>query len=124
MTIVTALPRNQAIIDFYAAGNSYKQTGITFSHRQHRIPAMIYRYEPGIMRTKSEQLVLSAQRNKSFCLDDLDQVALGPCLKCRTPVVGPIENGTAAITCGLCVAWIARAAWMKVKSGDNMLTTN
>ena len=124
MTIVTALPRNQAIIDFYAAGNSYKKTGITFSHGEHRIRAMIYKYEPGIMRTKSEQLVLSAQSNKSFCLEDLDQVALGPCAACGCEHVGR-EKTPKPRVCGLCVAAkTARVAWMKSKSGVSGSTTS
>ncbi len=112
MTIVTALPRNQAIIDFYdlPAGNSYKKTGIKFGHGEHRIKAMIYKYARGIMRTRSQQMLLSASTNKTFCPEDLGLIHIKPCEKCGIPLVGPVENGTGAITCGLCVAWIARAA--------------
>ena len=110
MTITTALARNQAIIDFYDSGNSYKKTGIKFSHGEHRIRAMIYTFAPEIMRTRSEQMKLSASANKTFCPEDLDLIHIEPCEKCGIPLVGPIENGDAAITCGLCVAWMKRAA--------------
>ncbi len=125
MTIIVPLQRHQGMIDMYASGTSYKATACEFHVGEHSLKDMIYKYEPGIIRTRSEQANLSANTNRAFCLADLDQVSIKkPCLKCRTPVVGPIENGTAAITCGLCVAWIARVAWMKVKSGGNTLTTN
>ena len=112
MTIATALPRHQGMIDMYAGGASYKTVSRAFRVGEHRLKAMIKKYDPDICRTRSEQGALSASANKTFCLEDLGQVALKkPCFECRTPLVGPIENGTAvSITCGLCVAWIARVA--------------
>ena len=109
MTIAT-LPRHQGMIDSYAGGASYKTVSREFKVGEHRLKAMIFKYEPDICRTRSEQGTLSASDNKTFCPEDLDQVKLDPCLACGTPLVGLIENGTDAITCGLCVAWIARAA--------------
>ena len=107
MTIATALPRNQAIIDFYVAGNSYKKTGLEFSHGEHRIRAMIYTYAPEVMRTKTEQMKLSGSTNKTFCPEDLGLVEIGPCKVCGIPLVGK-QKTKMSQTCGLCVA--ARAA--------------
>ena len=105
--IATALRRNQAIIDFYAAGNSYKKTGIKFGHGEHRIRAMIYTFAPEIMRTRSEQMKLSASANKIFCPEDLGLTDIGPCAVCGIPLVGNCRTRKLQ-TCGLCLA--ARAA--------------
>ena len=88
MTIATALPRNQAIIDMYAEGASYKTVGRAFHHGEGRIRNMIHKHAPEIKRTKPEQLQFSAKNKKSFCLADLDQVELGPCAVCGTEHVG------------------------------------
>ncbi len=89
------------MIDMYASGASYKRVGREFHHGEYRIRDMIYRHAPGIMRTRSEQANLSS--NRFFCLEDLDQVEIGPCAVCGIELVG--EKKTRALqTCGLCMA--------------------
>lgn len=107
MTIATSLPRHQGMIDRYASGESYKTVAREFRVGEHRLKAMILKYVPEIMRTRSEQGALSATANKSFCLEDLDQVEIGPCAVCSIPLVGECKMAELQ-TCGLCVA--ARAA--------------
>ncbi len=107
MTIVTPLQRHQGMIDMYAGGASYKVVSRNFHVGEHRLKAMIYRYEPGIIRTRSQQANLSAKIDRAFCLADLDQVALGPCASCGCEHVGKVKTCKPQ-TCGLCVA--ARAA--------------
>ena len=110
---MTALPRNQAAIDFYAAGNSYKRTARKYKRDEHRIRDMIEREAPEILRTKGEQLKLNARMSYSsgysFTLEDLGLVHIGPCAnkRCRIPLVGKVKTEKLQ-TCGLCVA--ARAA--------------
>ncbi len=110
MTIATALPRDQAIIDRYVEGASYKRVAREFHHGEHRIRAMIYTYAPEIMRTRSEQAAIAAKINstiRTFCPEDLGLTAIGPCAVCGIELVGQRKTKMAQ-TCGLCRA--ARAA--------------
>ena len=110
MTLATALPRDQAIIDRYVEGASYKTLAREFRHGEHRIRAMIYTYAPEIMRTRSEQAALAAkmyQANRTFCPEDLGLTEIGPCAACGIPLVGRRKTNRLQ-TCGLCQA--ARAA--------------
>ena len=108
---MTPLLKNQAAIDFYAAGNSYKTTAREFKRSEHRIRDMIKRFKPQIMRSKAEQLKISAKAPNSsgysFTLEDLGLVHIGPCTSCKIPLVGKTKTNRRPI-CGLCKA--ARAA--------------
>ncbi len=104
------IPRNQDIIDAYASGLSYKRVSRMFHHGEHGVRAMIYRYVPEIMRTRSEQAMmvgLFGPALKPFCLDDLGLVACGPCKSCGIPLVGKTEKRQ---TCGLCLDYERRTA--------------
>ncbi len=106
------IPRNQAIIDAYAlpSGLSYKRVSRVFHRGEHAVRAMIERYAPEIMRTRSEQAMLSGLFGpalKPFCLADLGLVACGPCKSCKIELVGKTDE---LRTCGLCLAYARRAA--------------
>jgi hypothetical protein len=110
MTIATALPRNQVIIDMYAAGASYKTLAREFQHGERRIRAMICKYAPELMRTRCEQASLAAKMNpaiRAFCPEDLGLIEIGPCAACGIELVGRRQTKELQ-TCGLCMA--ARAA--------------
>ncbi len=104
------IPRNQDIIDAYASGLSYKRVSRMFLHGEHGVRAMIYRYAPEIMRTRSEQAKLSGLHGPAlrlFSPADLGLVACGPCKSCGIELVGKTEKRR---TCGLCLDYERRAA--------------
>ena len=104
---MTALPKNQAIIDAYAAGVSYKRLARLYHRGEHRIRDMIYNHAPWLMRTRSEQASLAAHINpaiRAFCPDDLGLVKIGPCRKCGTELIGKIKTKRRQ-ACGLCKAY-------------------
>ena len=77
---MTALPKNQAVIDAYAAGTSYKTLARLHHRGEHRIRDMIHRHAPSLMRTRSEQASLAARVNpaiRAFCPEDLGSSGLG-----------------------------------------------
>lgn len=101
---MTALPKNQAMIDTYARGASYKTVGRIYHHGEHRVRDMIYREAPELMRTRSEQASLAARiapAIRAFCPEDLGLVSIGPCRKCGIELVGKIRTKRRQI-CGLC----------------------
>ncbi len=108
---MTALPKNQAVIDAYAAGTSYKTLARLHHRGEHRIRDMIYLHAPSLMRTRSEQASLAARINpaiRAFCPEDLGLVWIGLCKKCGIELVGKTKTKRRQ-TCGLCRAWKASA---------------
>ena len=104
---MTALPKDQAVIDAYAAGTSYKTLSRLHHRGEHRIRDMISTYAPWLMRTRSEQASLAAHVNpaiRAFCPEDLGLVVVGPCKKCGIELIGKTKTKRRQ-TCGLCKAF-------------------
>ncbi len=104
------IPRNQDAINAYASGLSYKRVSRMFHHGEHGVRAMIERYAPELMRTRSEQAMMSGLSGpalRPFCLDDLGLVACGRCKSCKIELVGKTQERR---ICGLCLDYQRRAA--------------
>lgn len=108
---MTPLPKDQAIIDAYATGASYKKVARQFRRDEHRIKTMIAQHAPDLMRSRGAQIKLTAGERvvQAFCPADLGLVPIGPCTCCEIPLVGKVKTARQQ-TCGLCEEWMTRAA--------------
>jgi hypothetical protein len=97
--------KDQAIINAYAAGDSYKTVSRKHHHGEEYVRRMIRVHAPELRRTRNEQCALSMLNNptpRAFAPEDLGLMDIGRCKKCGVPLVGTRKTKRHQ-TCGLCL---------------------
>ena len=94
------------IVDDYDLGHSYDALAHKYGISSSTVQRVMRECSPGSIRKKGRQKKLAVVKELGLSLASLDQMWVGPCLKCRVDLVWP-RLATPVVreqTCGLCVA--------------------